>query len=132
METNPKQSPPPEVERQKYQTPHAGIVYGFAAVVLFIALTVSLQLGLGIGLAALLLLGAWWGVLIVFWSHPVFCRFEMEHEWLAKTRQLPAGVERTLLTGLWVTFYWPLLLSKNVYFWALLAGVGIYYALKLR
>lgn len=132
METNPKRSPPPEVERQKHQTLHACIFYGFAAVVLFIALTVSLRLGLGIGLAALVLLCTWWCVLIMFWSHPAFCRFEVEHEWRAKVRRLPAAVERTLLIGLWVTFYWPLLLSKNVYFWALLAGFGIYYALKLR
>lgn len=107
------------------------IVYVFQAVFLLLALVGIHRFELGLFSSLLVLTTVWWSGLAMFAAQPVGCSFLNERRHAKSLIEAQhSDFARVMLICVFRTIYWPIFISKNVYFWSILSFVAAYYALK--
>lgn len=107
------------------------VVYVFQAIFLLFTMAAVSAFKLGLIGSALILLSVWWVGLGIFAAQPVGGQFLFERQLannLIESRRSKNG--KHAARAIFFVLYWPIFISKNVYFWSILVAVGIYYALK--
>ncbi len=74
----------------------------------FAVLAITFRFKFGTLATLVVCLFTWWIVLISCWIHPAFCWFEVEREWLRKSR---SGEDKIVQRIALLVAYWPLVVS---------------------
>jgi hypothetical protein len=108
----------------RYLTPEYERPAFYTQTLVLVVCVVGLVLPVVIGsLVPLLLLLAWWALLICFLIEPATGTFEWEKSYFQSLGQKDSGALLLLKRSAFVFAFWPIFIPKAIYFWGLiLAG----------
>lgn len=70
-----------------------------------------------------LVLCIWWGLLMAYLASPALDDFPLERAYFHELGQAPQAL---LMRGIFILAFWPIFVSKAVYFWGLLLISGLW------
>lgn len=110
----------------------AKVFYSFQTILMFFGVMSVLALKPGFFASISILLLVWWLGLGLFAAQLVGEIFDIERKTarsLIESQTSP--VRKLFVQTAYFVLYWPILVSKTVYFWSSLCAVAVYYGLKL-
>lgn len=107
------------------------VIYVFQAVILLFAVFIAKAITSSfVACVAVVLLG-WWAGLACFASQPIGGEFRRERQYVSRLLEAQTSLlGKRVVHGLFYGLYWPILISKNVYFVFIIGAGVIYYGAK--
>lgn len=119
---------------EKNAVTESKVIYVFQTVFVLFAVFIATAITSSFfGWAAVVLLG-WWAGLACFASQPIGGEFRRERRYASQLLDAQTSLlGKRIVQGLFYGLYWPIFVSKNVYFMAIVCAGAVYYgAMYLR